>query len=212
MTWPFVSACRSRGGRITSLAFAAVMVTASASAAPALLEWEPSAEPEVTGYRVYVVEAERGPLEVAASDVPRVHLHHLEPGRTYHFAVSAVTAQGVESELSEVVPFTAPRPTVLGLDVRTVDAAMAAEEAGLSRAEQQELGRRVLLCPPSREPEGGCEFLIFSPAGGRLAIHASADLVNWQLLGRVTSASGAVRVFDPAGGPLAERYYRVVVE
>ena len=78
------------------------------------LSWQPDAETDVAGYVVYRREDEQPQWQriSPAQPVPGPAFHdaHVEPGRTYHYAVSAVGAGGLESARSAEARETAPSP------------------------------------------------------------------------------------------------------
>lgn len=73
------------------------------------LAWEPNAEPDLRGYRVW--RAAEGEVLARLSDLvefPSYSDRNTESGRRYRYAVSAVDADGNESAQSDIVEVTAP--------------------------------------------------------------------------------------------------------
>jgi hypothetical protein len=88
----------------TPAGLAAVPSTASIE-----LAWERNAEPNVIGYRVYR-SLGNGPFE-SLPDMPLLPAysdHHIESGKTYRYAVSAVKSNKQESKMSEPVEVALP--------------------------------------------------------------------------------------------------------
>lgn len=77
------------------------------------LSWEPGTEDDLAGYVVYRREEGEAwqrisPAEPVAG--PAFHDDHVQPGHTYHYAVSAVDQNGNESERSAEALETVPEP------------------------------------------------------------------------------------------------------
>jgi hypothetical protein len=66
------------------------------------IAWDPNPEPDVIEYRVYYGESLNSPLTVG-SPTNSVTISNLADGREYFFAVTAVSAAGLESEQSEAI-------------------------------------------------------------------------------------------------------------
>ena len=78
----------------------------------ATLVWDPNLEPNVTGYNVRYTNITAGNFGVwDAGDVTEVLINGA-PGHTYQFSVSAYTGEGVESDPSAPVTYTAPDETL----------------------------------------------------------------------------------------------------
>jgi fibronectin type 3 domain-containing protein len=87
-----------------------VMVIAVATSSAAWLEWDRNVEPEVAGYRVYVGTASRSyyrAIDVGNQTIWPIN--GVTAGTTYYYAVTAYTADGLESDFSDEVSYT---PTV----------------------------------------------------------------------------------------------------
>ena len=68
------------------------------------LEWEDSAEADVSGYAVYFATNDSGPFSRLAWLIPDSRYTDIRPGdgTTYHYAVSAIDSRGLESPKSVV--------------------------------------------------------------------------------------------------------------
>lgn len=81
---------------------------------PVTLEWDANPEPNVAGYIVYFGTSSRSYF-FSTNIVGRTSCYFTNsiftPGTTYYFAVTAYDQLGLESEFSQEVSFTLPRPT-----------------------------------------------------------------------------------------------------
>ncbi|OFZ22720.1 MAG: hypothetical protein A2X94_03475 [Bdellovibrionales bacterium GWB1_55_8] len=69
-----------------------------------LLEWDPSPDADVTGYRIYVGFSSGSYLEnVDVGNVTSYTVRNLTPGQTYFFAATAYNSAGMESVFSNEV-------------------------------------------------------------------------------------------------------------
>ena len=75
------------------------------------LSWQPDSETDIAGYAVYRREGENTWQRISPAEPlvgPAFHDAHVEPGHTYHYAVSAIDESGHESarsaEAQETVP------------------------------------------------------------------------------------------------------------
>lgn len=84
-------------------------LTAIAGIATVELTWEPSPEPDTTGYFILRGDGD-GPLEVLAGPHPEFTYRDsaIESGKTYRYAVAAVDQRGNRSVPSEPVTISAP--------------------------------------------------------------------------------------------------------
>lgn len=77
------------------------------------LSWEPDAESDIAGYRVYRRDGD-GPWERASSTDPVVgpafHDAHVQPGHTYSYSISAIDQGGHESARSAETQESVPTP------------------------------------------------------------------------------------------------------
>lgn len=82
-------------------------LTATASASTVSLQWDPSPDAAVAGYKVYYeADSSTTPFQVAPLDVKNVTaatVNNLDPAHSYSFAVTAYDAAGAESAYSNVV-------------------------------------------------------------------------------------------------------------
>ena len=70
------------------------------------LQWDPSADTDVTGYKIYSAPgstALEDAVPVDAQNLTTASLSGLDPGQSYQFAVTAYDASGAESAFSNVV-------------------------------------------------------------------------------------------------------------
>jgi len=93
---------------------AAVATLGENGAAPAIdLSWQPGSEAELAGYIVYRRESD-GAWQRISPETPGIepgfHDAQVQPGHTYHYAVSAVSKGGQESERSTEAKETVPQP------------------------------------------------------------------------------------------------------
>jgi|GEM_PF-3405577 DNA-binding beta-propeller fold protein YncE len=71
------------------------------------LTWNPNAEPNVVGYRIYRSRTPEGPFELLGSLAANSYLDQaVEEEKTYYYRVSAYTDSGVESQQSKFVALT----------------------------------------------------------------------------------------------------------
>jgi hypothetical protein len=78
-----------------------------------VLEWDRNAETNVAGYRAYYGRASRGySAAVDAGNQVTASVDGLIPGKTYYFAVTAYTADGLESDFSDEVSYSVPTAAV----------------------------------------------------------------------------------------------------
>lgn len=98
---------------------------ASSFAAPLNLQWDVSQDPAVAGYKVYVFATATGStnvVEVGNTNV--VAVHDLEPASNYRFFVTALSRDGIESDPSNEVQYSAPAlntpPALAAIPAQTV--------------------------------------------------------------------------------------------
>ena len=114
MSNPVIHAATTRNRRtlatlVALVAMVVLTVRPAVAQQTATLAWNPSSDPFVTGYNLYYgtnsgIYTVRLPVGQATS----VTVSNLAPGVTYYFAVTAVTALGLESPPSAEVPYTVP--------------------------------------------------------------------------------------------------------
>ena len=75
----------------------------------ATLQWDPSTDPNVTGYKVYYGTISHDYTNVVVvGNVLTTIISGLQPGTTYYFAVTAYDAFGTESDFSNEMLYTVP--------------------------------------------------------------------------------------------------------
>jgi hypothetical protein len=95
---------------------ATLLLTRSEASQNVTFQWDPSPEPNVVLYRLYVGTSSRAYIQSiqVAAPTTRATAPDLSDGQHYYFAVTAVTSDGVESgyslEVDYIVPGTAPLP------------------------------------------------------------------------------------------------------
>ena len=97
------------------------------------LVWDPSTDPNVTGYKIYYGVATRTYTNtVNVGDTTTVTISNLLEGATYYFAATAYNSVGLESDFSAEASYTVPGgavntpPTLNTLNPVTIN-----EDAGL---------------------------------------------------------------------------------
>lgn len=161
------------------------------------LGWDANAE-EVAGYKLHYGFASGDYGEsVDAGQSTTYTLNNLTPGVTYFFALTAYNSDGIESDFSNEVTFTAV-PAVLS--IQNMDPADVPGSGGpTTRVSQMR-----------QAADGYYTFVLSAPAGTALAIHASSDLKTWMLLGTVENPTGAMSVSDLDAGNQERRFYKVL--
>ena len=124
-------------------------VATAASASSVSLQWDPSADATVTGYKIHYqadssAQPFQGPAPVDVQGATMATIDNLDPAHEYSFAVTAYDATGVESAYSNVVnipemlapttaiTFPANATTVAGTVSVTAD---AADNVGVAKVE-----------------------------------------------------------------------------
>lgn len=136
--------------RVAALLALTVLITSVNASQPLTLEWNPSADPSVMGYKIHYRETARtNEIIVDAKNTNAFTLIGLADATTYSFYVTSYNAAGQESVPSNTVDYTTPlaplRPT-------------------LARDAQ---GKPIL------------RFHIDAVTGKRFALESSTNLVNW---------------------------------
>lgn len=150
-------------------AFVATVVWSALTAASlraAQLEWQPTGDTGVAGYRVYVGELSRSYTSVVdVGNNTAFSLNTLAPGRTFYFAVTAYDAQQGESGFSDEVSYTAAavgnRPPVSANDGFTIS-----KNSTLSRNFTQ----GVLLNDFDPDGDSIRAYLVSLPANGTVSL------------------------------------------
>lgn len=170
--------------------------------APVTLAWDANTESDLAGYRVYVgQESGKRTTSLEAGKTTTITLENLTAGTTYYVAITAYNTSGLESLPSEEISFTAVN----------VQAPLVLEP---------------LTAPPAGDPaltassptitqggvlgSGGYGFVITATPGRRLAVYASDDMVNWELLGTTNNPTGRLQATDSSAAEAVGRYYQVV--
>ncbi len=154
------------------------------SAQTPLLEWDPSWDPTVVGYKVYCGEGSRDyDRAVDVGPSTSFPLTKLEPGLTYYFAITAYTVESVESGYSDEIYYTSPIDGInaIGTPLRlTTDA-------------------------------GVTTISFYGNTGDNYWVQASEDLHTWE---RVQSGQIETDgMFEVTDGPVSNhsmRFYRVI--
>ncbi len=93
----------------------AAVATAGVNGAPAAIDlsWQPNTDSDVAGYIVYRREGDGSWERISAATPtiePAFHDSHVQAGHAYHYAVSALGKDGVESDRSDEALETVPQP------------------------------------------------------------------------------------------------------
>lgn len=146
------------------------------------LAWDPSPDPDVTGYAIYygtnsgnyTTRVDVGCQTNATVEIPA-------NGATYYFAATAYTSDGVESLPSNEVSF---RPSYVAPEV--------------------EFHVSYTLYPA----QAALRFL--SLAEEEVSVEVSEDLQSWSSLYQLRPASSAImQLVDPASAQRPQRFYRL---
>lgn len=104
---------------------AAALVVASAQVVPPVLAsvtlaWDANSEPDVAGYRIYYKQtAAPTPWKIVnVGNVTNTTLSDLTRGIEYSFYATCYNTSGLESEPSNVVTYTAPKPPAAPRNIR----------------------------------------------------------------------------------------------
>ncbi|WP_129125867.1 Ig-like domain-containing protein [Geomonas oryzae] len=114
--------------RVLQLLLPLLLIPAAAFPSTVNLQWDPSTDPDLAGYRVYYQAnsaalpfAGRGAVEGAApvdvSSSTTASISGLDPGSSYYFAVTAYNSSGAESAYSNVVQVKEMVPPVVDIAV-----------------------------------------------------------------------------------------------
>ncbi len=159
-------------------------MTTGVAAASVSLAWDPSAGPDVTGYRLYQGSASGTYTNVVdVGNATNAMVPNLVGGATYFFAVTAYDSLGLESIFSNEVSYTVTNNFLARLQIE--------------------------LSSPSHVLLSGT-----GPAGYQYNLLQSGDLTNWTPMTNLTMdasgtfqlslgiSAGAVTNLLPQGGPL----------
>lgn len=147
------------------------------------LAWSASSSPEVTGYRTYYGVASGVYSDsVEVGNMTTTTITGLSSGVTYFFAVTAVTAGGLESDFSNELSYTVP--AVIPVELPPMQIRVAANRA--------------------------VTLTMTGDAGQMYDIEASETLASWTVIGTVTmGAGGSVDFTDPNAASFPKRFYRI---
>ena len=102
---------------VAGLVFALCCATANVTGANVTLAWDPSADPDVAGYRVhYGLHSQTYPLVVDAGNVTKQTIGDLQEGVFYYFAVTAYDTAGLESDFSGEINYAVPLRNISALE------------------------------------------------------------------------------------------------
>ncbi len=150
------------------------------------LMWDPSADPNVAGYRLYEGTASKVYTRFEdTGGATAITLSSLARGVTYYLAVTAYDTSGLESplsgEITYIIPTSAPRGP-------TLQANLAID---------------------------GSSGIILTGAGATGSVYVvqtSRDLSSWSPVGSVTvGTNGTYQFRDPASTLFPYRYYRLLL-
>jgi hypothetical protein len=86
-------------------------LTGSVHSAQVTLAWDPNAEPDVAGYRIYYgLASDQYGKQIDVGNQTSYTVASLENGKTYYFAATAYDRYGDESDFSDEVVFNVPVP------------------------------------------------------------------------------------------------------
>jgi hypothetical protein len=202
----FARSClqKSRTGWYQLFSIAFVWLALGSAAFGLTLEWDVNPEPEVAGYRlyygtlsgVYSYSADAGPS--TSISVP-----DLISGVTYFFAVTAYSAEGLESPPSNEIVVTIPPPEGMIILAVTSD-----KTPDWVKAVAQE---NLLSIFPGAfsSPENVFSFFISGPVAEAVSIEASADLFHWTTLATVLNPTGILIASDTGATRDPRRFYRL---
>jgi len=150
------------------------------------LAWDPSTDPSVVGYRLYLGCASQMYTNVTdVAGLATITISNLIPSTTYYFAVTAYYETGLESEFSGEISYTVPTSAVL-------------------------TPTSLLRWTITKVPFGHVMLTGMGQSGWIYEIWATQDLVSWSLIGSVvTGASGAFEFSDRDSLMIPFRFYRL---
>lgn len=206
----FGSECLRRGRHVLGLALVvagmglsqAALGQQAVGAAPVTLAWDANTETDLAGYRVHLGQASGQPTSTfEAGRDTTITLDTLTPGETYYVVVTAYNTSGMESLPSEEIAFTA-----LSLEPTFAMEPMSAPPAG----DPALTASAATITQGKALENGGYAFVITANPGQTLAVYASGDMLNWELLGTTTNPTGRLQAIDPSASGENSRFYQVV--
>jgi regulation of enolase protein 1 (concanavalin A-like superfamily) len=134
------------------------MMVCSAAASAVGLRWNPNPEPDIANYRVnYGTSSGVHPLAVDAGLNTRVSITGLQEGTTYYFVVTAINAEGLESEPSDEVFYQVPVPS----------GGPVADSKSVSTQEDAPVG--IVLSATATNPSSLTYAIVSGPTKGTLS-------------------------------------------
>jgi len=101
---------------VAGIALTLHCATTNIAGANITLAWDPSAEPDVAGYRVHYGHSSRTyPFVVDAGNATTQVINDLQEGVTYYFAVTAYNVAGSESDFSGETGYAVPLRSIYAL-------------------------------------------------------------------------------------------------
>ncbi|UFS69118.1 Ig-like domain-containing protein [Geomonas sp. RF6] len=126
--------CSSKSVLQTALMLLAL--SAPAHAATVVLDWDPSSDADLAGYKVYYqadsaavpfkgTGAAEGSAPIDVANTTTATINGLDPSRSYFFAVTAYNSAGTESVYSNVIEIAEAMPPVVSITSAVVNAVAA---------------------------------------------------------------------------------------
>jgi hypothetical protein len=181
----------------------AVGTVHGAEGAPVTLAWDANPETDLAGYRVYYGLTSGTPTKTLdVGKATTAILQGLTATTTYYAVITAYNTAGVESFPSDEISFNplAPPPVTFTMEPLT---APAPGDPALT-------GSSATITGWAARPDGGFGFVITAAAGQSLAVYASDDMLNWELLGTTSNPTGRVQAVDQSEPAQTGRYYQVL--
>ena len=176
----------------------------AAEGAPVTLAWNANAEENLAGYRVrYGLTTGSHTEVVDVGKETTVTLSGLTATTAYYVVVTAYNTAGLESLPSDEISFSPLATPTEETFVAEPLAAPAPEDPAL-RASAATIGQW------SAGSGGAFSFVITANPGQTLAVYASPDMLNWELLGTTPNPTGRLQVTDHAAAAVVGRYYQVL--
>lgn len=146
------------------------------------LAWIPSTDPNIAGCNLYYGVASGAYTQmVNPGNVTTVTISGLIEGTTYYFAATSYDILGLESDFSNEASYTVP---------------------GIIPVSPVTLQIRVA---PTRQ----VIVTVTGQVGRTYSIQASADFVNWNVIGTaLVPAGGSLDITDPNAASFPKRFYR----
>jgi hypothetical protein len=149
-----------------------------------ILAWNPSSSPDVVACKLYYGTISREYTDyVTVGNVTSVTISNLVQGVTYYFAITAINADGQESDYSDEVSYSTPPPQAPPQSVQV---------------------------QPYPQADGSVLLSINGSPGDSYDIEATGDFINWTVIGTATlDADGSADFTDVAAVNYPQRFYRV---